>query len=262
MSNVENPNTDGTESGVPVISSFSGEVIAHVPEYTAEDVDRAVVAARRAFTTWSEETPKARGGALLEIAAKIKQNAEELVEIEVANTGRPRAAAREELVHTADAFTFYAGAIRNLSGIAAAEYIENRTSFIRREAVGVCAQITPWNYPMMMSALALAPAIGAGNASIIKPAELTPLSTLKIAELCSEVLPENVLTVATGRGSVTGAALTTHPDVDLVSSGVDARARQSPLQLPRRRRSSTWSSAEKPRSSSSPAAICAASQKR
>ena len=217
MSNVENPNTDGTESGVPVISSFSGEVIAHVPEYTAEDVDRAVVAARRAFTTWSEETPKARGGALLEIAAKIKQNAEELVEIEVANTGRPRAAAREELVHTADAFTFYAGAIRNLSGIAAAEYIENRTSFIRREAVGVCAQITPWNYPMMMSALALAPAIGAGNASIIKPAELTPLSTLKIAELCSEVLPENVLTVATGRGSVTGAALTTHPDVDLVS---------------------------------------------
>ena len=207
----------GPDNGVPVISSFSGEVIAHVPEYGAEDVDRAVVAARRAFAGWSAETPKARGEALLEIASKITQHAEELVEIEVANTGRPRAAARDELAHTADAFTFYAGAVRNLAGIAATEYIENRTSFVRREAVGVCAQITPWNYPMMMSALALAPSLGAGNTSIIKPAELTPLSTLRIAELCAEVLPENVLTVATGRGSVTGAALTTHPDVDLVS---------------------------------------------
>ena len=201
----------------PVINASSGEIIAHIPEHSASDIDRAVRAARSAFAGWSRETPRSRGEALLEIAARIKENADQLVEIEVLNTGRPRAAAEEELLHTADAFTFYAGAVRNLGGIAAAEYMENRTSFIRREPVGVCAQITPWNYPLMMAALALAPSLGAGNTSIIKPSEVTPLSTLKLAELCADILPENVLTVATGRGAVTGAALAAHPDIDLVS---------------------------------------------
>lgn len=203
--------------GLPVLNAATEEVITYVKEFNQHEVDEAVVNARKAFAHWSKETPKARGQVLLEIAERIKKHSEELVETEVLNTGRPYEAAREEVQHTADAFTFFAGAVRNLGGMSAAEYMEGRTSFIRREPVGVCAQITPWNYPMMMSALALAPSIGAGNTSIIKPSEETPLSTLKLAELCSDILPPDVLTVVTGRGHITGHALTSNPDVDIVS---------------------------------------------
>lgn len=219
---------------IAVFDAATGEQIATVPEAGEAGVDRAVSAARGAFPGWSGRTPRERSEALLEIAAALRSHRDELVEIEVRNTGRPIAAAHEELAHAADAFAYFAGAARNLGGVAAMEYLQGRTSFIRKEAVGVCGQIIPWNYPLIMLALAVAPALAAGNASILKPSEVTPMSALRVVELCRGILPDGVLQFVTGTGRVTGDALAAHPGVDLVSligsrrAGVEIAERSAP----------------------------------
>lgn len=204
------------ENSIPVIASATGHVIGHVPEAGVVGVDAAVLAARDAAHSWSRTTPSERSHVMLRMADVLRDNAQELAELESANTGRPVAAALIEMDHAADAFSYYAGAIRNLQGKAAMEYTKGKTSFIRMEPIGVCAQFTSWNYPLMMVALAIAPALVAGNTSILKPSELAPLTALRFAELVRDVLPAGVLNIVTG-GPETGKALTAHPDVDLVS---------------------------------------------
>jgi betaine-aldehyde dehydrogenase len=202
----------------PVLNPATGEELARASRSTPEDVDRAVGAARGAFAGWSQTTPAQRAQALLALADKIEEHGEELARMEALNAGKPIAAVRgDELPAMADNLRFFAGAARCLEGRAAGEYMEGYTSFTRREAVGVIAQITPWNYPLMMAIWKLAPALAAGNTIVLKPAETTPLTTVRFAELAADVLPPGVLNVVTGPGEPTGEALIGHRDVDMVS---------------------------------------------
>ena len=201
-----------------VINPSTGEVIAQAPLSTAEDVDHAVAAARKAFESWSRSTPAERQTALLALADLIEEHGEELADLESADAGKPRKAFLEdEIPAAADNLRFFAGAARNMEGKAAGEYVENRTSIVRREATGVVGQITPWNYPLMMAVWKIGPALAAGCTTVLKPAENTPVSTLKLAELAAEILPPGVLNVIGGHGEPAGASLVTHPDVDMVS---------------------------------------------
>ena len=201
-----------------VINPATGETIAQAPLSSPEDVDRAVAAARRAFETWSVTTPGARASALLELANAIEENADVLADLESADAGKPRKAfIEDEIPMCADNLRFFAGAARNLEGKAAGEYVEGRTSFVRREPAGVVGQITPWNYPLMMAIWKIGPAFAAGCTSVLKPAENTPVSTFKLAELAADILPAGVLNVIGGHGDPAGATLVTHPDVDMVS---------------------------------------------
>jgi betaine-aldehyde dehydrogenase len=201
-----------------VINPSTGEVIAEAPLSTKEDVDRAVAAARKAFESWSTTPPGERATALLKLADLIEEHGDELADLESADAGKPRKAFLEdEIPACADNLRFFAGAARNMEGKAAGEYVENRTSFVRREAVGVVGQITPWNYPLMMAAWKIGPAFAAGCTTVLKPAENTPITTFKLAELAAEVLPPGVFNVVGGHGDPAGAALVTHPDVDMVS---------------------------------------------
>src|SRR5688500_8358374 len=154
---------------------------------------------------------------LLALANVIDEHADELVQLESQNVGKPMSIARDEMPFAADNLRFFAGAARNLEGKSAAEYVEGYTSLIRREPLGIVAGITPWNYPLMMMVWKLGPALAAGNISIIKPAEQTPLSTLRFAELAQEVLPPGVLNVITGDGIPVGDGLVRSPDIALVS---------------------------------------------
>ncbi len=209
------PSEGGDE---PVLNPATGEEMARASKSTPEDVDRAVGAARRAFGGWSAETPARRAQALLDLADVIDANAEEIARLEALNAGKPIEAVRnDELPVMADNLRFFAGAARCLEGRAAGEYMEGYTSFTRREAVGVVGQITPWNYPLMMAIWKIGPALAAGNTVVLKPAETTPITTVRFAELASEVLPAGVLNVLTGPGEPTGEALIGHPDVDMIS---------------------------------------------
>ncbi len=201
----------------PVLNPATAEELARAPRSTAQDVDRAVAAARRAFATWSATTPAQRAQALLALAGLVEEHAEEIARIEALNAGKPIAAVSgDEIPVMADNLRFFAGAARCLEGRAAGEYMEGYTSFTRREPVGVIGQITPWNYPLMMAIWKFAPAIAAGNTVVLKPAETTPMSTLRFAELACDILPAGVLNVVTGPGEPTGEALIGHPDVDMV----------------------------------------------
>jgi betaine-aldehyde dehydrogenase len=205
---------EGTE---PVLNPATGEELARAPRSSAADVDRAVAAARRAFEGWSRTTPAQRAEALLAMAAAVEENGEELARLEALNAGKPIEAVKsDEIPVMADNLRFFAGAARVLEGRAAGEYMEGYTSFTRREAVGVIGQVTPWNYPLMMAIWKLAPAIAAGNTVVLKPAETTPLTTLRFAELTAEILPKGVLNVVTGPGDPTGEALISHADVDML----------------------------------------------
>jgi betaine-aldehyde dehydrogenase len=200
------------------LNPATGEPIAEAPLSTAEDVDRAVAAARRAFDGWSTTTPGERALALLKLADAIEENGEELADLEAADAGKPRNTFLEdEIPPCADQLRFFAGAARCLEGRAAGEYTEGYTSMIRREPVGVVGQITPWNYPLMMAVWKIGPALGAGNTVVMKPAETTPLSTVKLAELAADLFPKGVFNVVTGHGQPAGSSLVTHPDVDMVS---------------------------------------------
>jgi betaine-aldehyde dehydrogenase len=202
----------------PVLNPATGEELARASKSTAEDVERAVTAARRAFAAWSGTTPAQRAQALLALAVMVEEHGEELARAEALNAGKPLAAvANDEIPVIADNLRFFAGAARCLEGRAAGEYMEGYTSFTRREAVGVIGQITPWNYPLMMAIWKIGPALAAGNTIVLKPAETTPITTLRFAELAADILPKGVLNVVTGHGEPTGQALISHPDVDMVS---------------------------------------------
>ncbi|HMH47827.1 MAG TPA: gamma-aminobutyraldehyde dehydrogenase [Solirubrobacteraceae bacterium] len=200
-----------------VLNPATGEEIARAGISTAQDVDRAVAAARRAFAGWSQTTPAQRSEALLAIAAALEQHGEEIARLEALNAGKPIEAVKsDEIPVMVDNLRFFGGAARVLEGRAAGEYMEGYTSFTRREPVGVIGQVTPWNYPLMMAIWKFAPAIAAGNTVVLKPAETTPMTTLRLAELAGEILPKGVLNVVTGPGKPTGEALISHPDVDML----------------------------------------------
>ena len=210
-----------------VVDPSTEQVIAHARRGTAADVDRAVGAARRASADWGRRTPKDRADALLAIAAVVDEHAAELAELESRNTGKPQGLAADDVAGTADTFRFMAGAVRAQVALAAGEYVEGSTSTILREPVGVVGAITPWNYPLLMAAWKLGPILAAGNTCVLKPSEQTPLSTLRLAELVADVLPAGVLNVVTGDGAVVGAAIATHPGIDLVSVTGSVRSGQA-----------------------------------
>jgi betaine-aldehyde dehydrogenase len=189
-----------------------------------EDVDRALKVAAAAFEQWRETTPAQRQLALLKIADAVEARADGLVLVESANTGKPIAlTAAEELPAMVDQLRFFAGAARVLEGRSAGEYMEGHTSFVRREPIGVCAQVTPWNYPLLMAVWKIAPALAAGNTVVLKPADTTPASTLLLAEICAEFLPPGVLNVICGDRD-SGRALVEHEIPAMVSITGSVRA--------------------------------------
>jgi betaine-aldehyde dehydrogenase len=202
----------------PILNPATGEVLAHAPKSSPEEVDRAVRAARGAFQGWSNTTPAQRAQALLALADLIEEHGSEIARLEALNAGKPiEAVTNDEIPVMADNLRFFAGAARCLEGRAAGEYMEGYTSFTRREAVGVIGQVTPWNYPLMMAIWKFGPAIAAGNTVVLKPAETTPITTVRFAELAAEVLPKGVLNIITGPGRPTGEALISHPNVDMIA---------------------------------------------
>ncbi len=208
----------------PLINPATGEEFARAPASGAEDVDSACRAADRAFEGWRDATPKDRSLALLHIADAFEERAEEFVQLECENTGKPIALTRsEEVPPMLDAIRFFAGCARILEGLSAGEYMAGHTSMIRREPVGVCAQVTPWNYPMLMAVWKWAPAIAAGNAVVLKPSDTTPVTTLLMAEIMAEHLPPGVFNVICGDRS-TGAALISHPIPAMASITGSVRA--------------------------------------
>jgi betaine-aldehyde dehydrogenase len=201
-----------------VLNPATGEELARAPISSAEDVDRAAQAARRAFDGWSSTTPAQRAQALLALADLVEEHGEEIARLEALNAGKPiEAVINDEIPVMADNLRFFAGAARCLEGRAAGEYMQGYTSFTRREAVGVIGQVTPWNYPLMMAIWKFAPAIAAGNTVVLKPAETTPITTVRLAELAAEILPKGVLNVVMGPGRPTGEALINHPEVDMLA---------------------------------------------
>ena len=207
-----------------LINPSTGQVFAKAPVSNAADVDKAMKAAASAFEIWKETTPGERQKAINKIADAIEARSEELIGIESENTGKPIAVTRaEEIGPMLDQIRFFAGAARNLEGKSAAEYFKGHTSFIRREPIGVCAQVTPWNYPMMMAVWKWAPAIAAGNTVVLKPSDTTPVSTLWMAELMQEFLPEGVINVVIGDRD-TGRALVEHEIPQMVSITGSVRA--------------------------------------
>ena len=207
-----------------LINPATGEVFAKASVSNSADVDAAMKAASTAFETWRDSTPGERQKAINKIADAIEARAEELIGIECQNTGKPIAVTRaEEIGPMLDQIRFFAGAARHLEGRSAAEYFKGHTSFIRREPIGVCAQVTPWNYPMMMAVWKWAPAIAAGNTVVLKPSDTTPVSTLWMAELMQEFLPEGVMNVITGNRE-TGRLLVDHETPQFVSITGSVRA--------------------------------------
>jgi betaine-aldehyde dehydrogenase len=201
-----------------VTNPATGEAIAEMPLSTEEDVNRAVAAAKRAFGEWSVTPPGERATALLKLADLLEEHAEELSDLEAADAGKPRSAFLEdEMPFLCDNLRFFAGAARLPEGQASGEYLAGHTSIIRREPVGPAGQITPWNYPLMMAVWKIGPALAAGCTIVLKPAETTPISTIKLAELAGQVLPKGVFNVITGYGQPAGSSLVTHPDIEMVS---------------------------------------------
>jgi betaine-aldehyde dehydrogenase len=216
------PSKSGQTSEIINPSTATAYATAQVSN--AADVDHAMDVAAKAFEQWRDTTPAERQRALLRIADAFESRAEEFVAIESENTGKPLTLmASEEMPPTCDQIRFFAGAARNLEGKSAAEYLHGMTSFIRREPIGVCAQVTPWNYPMMMAVWKWAPAIAAGNTVVLKPSDTTPASTVFMAELMSEFLPAGVFNVITGDRD-TGRALVEHKTPAMVSITGSVRA--------------------------------------
>jgi betaine-aldehyde dehydrogenase len=214
--------SDGRSSDL--INPATGEVFASAPVSSQTDVNRAFEVASRAFVSWRDTTPSERQLALFRIADAIEERADELVRAESENTGKPFGLTMEEEIPAGvDQIRFFAGAARCLEGKSAGEYLEGYTSFIRREPVGVCAQVTPWNYPMMMAIWKIAPAIAAGNTVVIKPSDTTPISTVMLAEIAAEFLPEGVFNVVCGDRD-TGRMLVQHPTPQMVSITGSVRA--------------------------------------
>jgi aminobutyraldehyde dehydrogenase len=208
----------GENSAEAVLNPRTGAVIAEVPEASEAQVGAAVAAAQGAFEGWSRATPAERSAALLRIADRIEAEADGFAELEALNCGKPINAMKgDEIPAIADCWRFFAGAVRCQHGAIAGEYLAGHTSMIRRDPVGVVASVAPWNYPLMMMAWKLAPAVGGGNTVVFKPSEMTPLTALKLGAVLAEELPAGVVNVVTGRGASVGSALVNHPGVDMIS---------------------------------------------
>jgi len=208
----------------PLINPSTGEPFAEAPVSGAADVDKALRVAKEAFDSWKRTTPSERALALIRIADAIADRAEDLVRAECENTGKPfQLTMDEEIPPSVDQIRFFAGAARHLQGVAASEYMAGHTSFIRREPIGVCGAVTPWNYPMMMAIWKFAPALAAGNTMVLKPSDTTPVSTLLMAEIMAEFLPPGVFNVVCGDRE-TGRALVVHDTPAMVSITGSVRA--------------------------------------
>jgi betaine-aldehyde dehydrogenase len=226
FSNFINGKSVPAQSGATseVINPSTGQAYATAPVSSAADVDQAMKAASGAFVDWRDSTPSERQRALLKIADAFESRADELIAIESENCGKPISlTATEEVPPMVDQIRFFAGAARNLEGRSAGEYMKGMTSFIRREPIGVCAQVTPWNYPMLMAVWKWAPAIAAGNTVVLKPSDTTPASTTWMAEVMSEFLPAGVFNVICGDRD-SGRALVDHATPQMVSITGSVRA--------------------------------------
>jgi aminobutyraldehyde dehydrogenase len=206
----------GDELGV--LDPATGKVIAQVAEASEEQIVAAVKAAAKAFPGWAATVPKDRSTLLLKLADRIEAEAMEFAKLESQNCGKPLSAAlNDEIPAIADVFRFFAGAARNMHGALAGEYLPGFTSMIRRDPIGVVASIAPWNYPLMMAAWKLGPALAAGNTVVLKPSEQTPLTALKLATICAELFPAGVVNIVCGRGNTVGAPLVAQPEVAMIS---------------------------------------------
>ena len=201
-----------------IINPATGEVITQVAEASSAQIEEAVRAAAVAFPIWKKTTPRDRSTLLLKLADAIEANAETFANLESMNCGKPYLAAlNDEIPAVADVFRFFAGAVRNMTGSLAGEYLPGHTSMIRRDPLGVVASIAPWNYPLMMAAWKLGPAIAAGNTVVLKPSEMTPLTALKLGELIAEIYPAGVINIIAGRGESVGAPMISRPEVQMIS---------------------------------------------
>ncbi|MBR7834511.1 aminobutyraldehyde dehydrogenase [Actinospica durhamensis] len=213
---IGNEPVDAPGGGLEVIDPSTGETLAAVGIASRDLVERAVRRAGAAFDDWADTTPVRRDDLLNELAARLLEHKDELGRLEAANTGKPLHVALGEVDSAADQLRFFGGAARSLEGKAAREYLPGRTSFVRRDPVGVIGQITPWNYPLVMAVWKIGPALAAGNTVVVKPSELTPLSTLRLAELAADILPPGVLNVVAGDGAGTGNDLAASAGVDML----------------------------------------------
>jgi aminobutyraldehyde dehydrogenase len=221
----------GSETEEPILNPKTGETILDLPEASAAQIDAAVAAAEKAFATWSHTTPAQRSGCLLKIADRIEAEAEEFAKLEALNCGKPiNAVLNDEIPAIVDCWRFFAGAVRSMPGVVAGEYLPGHTSMIRRDPIGIVASIAPWNYPLMMMAWKLAPAIGGGNTVVFKPSEQTPLTALKLAKVLSDILPEGVVNVVLGRGDSVGNTLINHSKVNMISITGDVATGKKVLQ--------------------------------
>ncbi len=203
---------------ISVLNPATGLEITQIAEASLAQIEAAVNAAACAFKTYKKTTPRDRAAMLLKLADAIEANCEAFAELESANCGKPYLAAlNDEMPAVADVFRFFAGAIRNMTGSVAGEYLAGHTSMIRRDPLGVIASIAPWNYPLMMAAWKLGPALAAGNTVVLKPSEITPLTTLKLAELISEIFPAGVVNILNGRGESVGTPMISQPQVQMIS---------------------------------------------
>ena len=208
----------GGGPALPVLNPRTGEAIVSLPEADRGQVERAVAAAEAAFDSYGWLTPGERSAMLLKLADAIERDAETLARLDALNCGKPYPAVmRDEMPAIVDCFRFFAGAARCLPGQAAGEYLAGHTSMIRRDPVGVIGQVAPWNYPLMMAAWKIAPALAAGNTVVLKPSELTPLTALRLAELAAPIFPEGVLNIVVGEGRSVGQALIDDRRVAMVS---------------------------------------------
>jgi betaine-aldehyde dehydrogenase len=213
-----------SESSFDVIDPSTEQSYASSPVSGTADVDAAFSAASEAFETWGETTPAERQLALFRIADAMEARAEEFADVESKDTGKPRASlVEDEIMLSVDQIRFFAGEARHLSGMASGEYMKDHTSSIRREPIGVIGQVTPWNYPLNMAVWKFAPAVAAGNTTVLKPSDTTPSSTLLLAEVAAEFLPKGVLNVITG-DRTTGAAMIDHHTPQMVSITGSVRA--------------------------------------
>jgi len=206
----------GDELGV--LDPATGKVIVQVAEASEEQITAAVKAAAKAFPGWAATVPKDRSTLLLKLADRIEAEAMEFARLESQNCGKPlNAALNDEIPAIADVFRFFAGAARAMHGAIAGEYLPGFTSMIRRDPIGVVASIAPWNYPLMMAAWKMGPALAAGNTVVLKPSEQTPLTALKLATICADLFPAGVVNIICGRGNTVGAPLVAQPEVAMIS---------------------------------------------
>ena len=217
---------------ISVLNPATEVEITQVAEASLAQIQQAVSAAASAFSSWKKTTPRDRATMLLKLADAIESNAESFADLESMNCGKPYLAAlNDEIPAVADVFRFFAGAVRNMTGSLAGEYLAGHTSMIRRDPIGVVASIAPWNYPLMMAAWKLGPALAAGNTVVLKPSEMTPLTTLKLAELIAEIFPAGVVNILNGRGESVGAPMISHPQVQMISITGDISTGQKIMEV-------------------------------